>query len=170
LPPPQELLRPGMTASAEIEVERLDRAVVVPLAGVLEATKSDDEDKPDRVFVVDAPPSASPAPASPAPASPAPVSPAPVSPAPASTGATSAAGDAGDAEQPAWVVREVAVRLGPADGDSIAVLDGVKPGQRIVEGPFRALKDLEDGARVRQLVKDDEGPAAKKKDRKKKAP
>jgi hypothetical protein len=50
----------------------------------------------------------------------------------------------------------------------IAVLEGLLPGQRIVEGPFRVLKDLEDGARVRELGEDDAdvpGDGGKKKKR-----
>jgi|GEM_PF-948505 len=140
LPSPRELLRPGMTASAEIEVEHLDAALVVPLAAVLEATKNDDEDKPDRVFVVDE------------------------AAATTSTGATPTLANATTAPAAAsaervLTVREVAVRLGPSEGDGIAVLDaaaaGLVPGVRVVEGPFRELKRLETGARVRELVDDD---------------
>jgi hypothetical protein len=40
---------PLSAAQAEIEVQHLDDVVVVPLAAVLEATKGDDGDKPDRV-------------------------------------------------------------------------------------------------------------------------
>ena len=159
LPSPKELLRPGMTASAEIEVDHLEDAVVVPLAAVLEAIRNDDEDKPDRVFVVDG------APTTPSTAS---------TPAPPTT--PSASAPPSD-EKPVVTVREVAVRLGPSDGDAIAVLDadaaGLKAGVQIVEGPFRELKQLETGARVRELSEDGTTPGADgkpKKKPKKKAP
>jgi hypothetical protein len=158
LPTPRELLRPGMTASAEIEVEHLDKAIVVPLAAVLEATKGDDDEKPDRVFVIDE------------------------SAVDAGTGSPSTSQSAKEADR-IVSVREVAVRLGPSEADAIAVLDavaaGLRPGVRVVEGPFRELKDLEEGARVRELVDDDKDTAGrgdssrkalKKSARKKRAP
>jgi HlyD family secretion protein len=120
LPAPKDVLRPGMTATAEIEVETLNSAVVVPMAAVLEAdrtkskanrNKDSDNGKKekvsDRVFVVEG------------------------------TG-------------PAFTVVETAITLGPSDGDVVAVTAGVKPGMRVVEGPFRALKDMKDGDRVKQ--------------------
>jgi HlyD family secretion protein len=143
LPAPAEVLRPGMTASAEIEVEHLDQALVVPLAAVLEATRGDDGDKPDRVFVVDgaeAGPDAGPG-----------------------AVADTAAAPAGPRKKGVLVVHETPVRLGPADGDGIAVLDGLRAGQRIVEGPFRALKLLEEGSKVSELDDDDGKKGAKKK-------
>jgi HlyD family secretion protein len=99
LPVPRDLLRPGMSAQAEIEVETLAGALTVPVAAVLEG---DGEDKPDRVFVLDG-----------------------------------------------EIAHEAQVKLGPSEDDRIAVLSGVTEGQRIVEGPFRALKALTDGERVK---------------------
>jgi multidrug efflux pump subunit AcrA (membrane-fusion protein) len=176
LPSPRELLRPGMTASAEIEVEHVDDAIVVPLAAVLEATKNDDEDKPDRVFVVDDGPAVAVGPG----ARGGPTD------APPPTGGVPDAGAASEAESATArgdrvvTVREVAVRLGPSEGDAIAVLDaavaGLLPGVRVVEGPFRELKQLTSGARIRELVEDEgkRGPDGKplplKKQRKKKGP
>jgi multidrug efflux pump subunit AcrA (membrane-fusion protein) len=155
LPAPQELLRPGMTASAEIEVEHLERAVVIPLGAVLEATKNDDEEKPDRVFVVDGDAAAVPVPV----AAPSPSAAPPSSSSSSSSSTASSTASAPANTRPVWTVREVAVRLGPADGDAIAVLEGLATGQQVVEGPYRALKDLEDGDRVRALDEED-APAA----------
>lgn len=107
-PAPREgaplVLRPGMTVSAEIEVERLPDAVAIPVAAVLEGD-GQEGGKPDRVLLVDE----------------------------SVTGAT---------------VKETPVKLGPTDQEVVAVLSGLKAGQRIVEGPFRALRSLEDGDAV----------------------
>lgn len=92
-------LRPGMSVSAEIIVQRLPDVVYVPVAAVLEG---DGKNKADRVFVVD-------------------------------EGLTGA------------VARARAVKLGPTDEENVAVLSGLSPGERVVEGPFRALRGLEDG-------------------------
>jgi HlyD family secretion protein len=124
LPAAEALLRPGMSATAEIEVDHLDDVVAIPLAAVLEEKKEDDgATKPDRVFVVD-------------------------------DGVT-------------LVARETPVKLGPAEGDVIAVLSGVAAGQRVVLGPFRALKDLKDGDKVVELKDDkDDKTKGKEKDEK----
>jgi multidrug efflux pump subunit AcrA (membrane-fusion protein) len=54
MPTPQSLLRPGMSASAEIEVERIDNANSIPLTAVLEGDAQEkDETRNDRVFVVE---------------------------------------------------------------------------------------------------------------------
>jgi multidrug efflux pump subunit AcrA (membrane-fusion protein) len=113
---PNQLLRPGMSAQAEIEVQHLDNVVVVPLAAVLEATKGDDGDKPDRVVVV-----------------------------------------APGAVENSFVVHERTVKLGASEGEVVAVLSGIAASERVVEGPYRALKELKDGDLVSELV--DEKPA-----------
>src|SRR5690606_33499488 len=92
-------LRPGMSVSAEIIVERLPDAVYAPVAAVLEG---DGKEKADRVFVVD-------------------------------EGLSGA------------VAREREVTLGPTDNENVAVLSGLEPGERVVEGPFRAIRGLDDG-------------------------
>ncbi len=53
-----------------------------------------------------------------------------------------------------FVVREgfvkfVPVELGIAGEDHFEVIAGLEPGQRIVAGPFRILRELQDGAKVR---------------------
>jgi multidrug efflux pump subunit AcrA (membrane-fusion protein) len=95
LPLPRDILRPGMSAQADVEVEKLEQAVLVPVSAVLEG---DGESKPDRVFVLDG-----------------------------------------------MTARERTVKLGPAEDDRIAILSGVEPGDKVVEGPFRALRALADG-------------------------
>ena len=102
LPPASDILRPGMSAQADIEVQRLEGVIAVPVAAVLEG---DGADKPDRVFVYE--------------------------------------GDATSGR-----VTEVSVKLGPTEGDAIAILSGLADGAVVVEGPFRALKGLADGDRV----------------------
>lgn len=110
LPSPRDILRPGMSAQADIEVQRLEDVVVVPLSAVLEGDGgAGGGDRGDRVFVYD--------------------------------GDVKVGGAGG-------VVHEVSVRLGPAEGNHIAILGGLTEGQHVVEGPFRALKGLEDGHRV----------------------
>jgi len=93
-------LRPGMSVSADIEVGRLERALVVPIAAVLEG-EGQAGGKPDRVFLTDR-------------------------------------GVAGTTA----VEREVS--LGPSDAEVVAVLAGLALGDEIVEGPYRALRELED--------------------------
>ena len=116
-PEPREILRPGMSAQADIEVQHLDDVVAVPVGAVLEG---DGAEKPDRIFIY--------------------------------TG-----------DDRAGSVREARIKLGPTEGDVIAVLSGVNAGDKIVEGPFRALKGLEDGARVtvEQKKPDAKGDSAK---------
>ena len=109
-------MRPGMSAQAEIEVERLEQALVVPLSSVLEASQTDDGEQPDRVVVVDI-----------------------------------AAGTAVEAgRDTVYVVNVRPVKLGPSEGEAIAVLSGLQVGERVVEGPYRVLKTLADGDKVRQ--------------------
>ncbi|HEY4221099.1 MAG TPA: efflux RND transporter periplasmic adaptor subunit [Myxococcota bacterium] len=102
LPDSRDILRPGMSAQADIEVQHIDDALVVPVAAVLEG---DGVDKPDRVFVY-------------------------------------------DGNDSAGTVKETTVKLGPTEGDSVAIASGLSLGEKVVDGPFRALKSLEDKARV----------------------
>jgi multidrug efflux pump subunit AcrA (membrane-fusion protein) len=118
VPTPAELLRPGMSAQAEIEVERVEKALAVPLAAILEATKSDEGEQPDRVVVVE--------------------------------------GDA--TKKGAVLIASIRpVRLGPSEGETIAILSGLSLGERVVEGPYRILKQLTDGDKVTlEPAKDDD--------------
>jgi multidrug efflux pump subunit AcrA (membrane-fusion protein) len=120
LPDARDILRPGMSAQADIEVQKLDDVIAVPVAAVLEG---DGNEKPDRIFVYEGD----------------------ITP-----------GTSGR-------VREVRVKLGPTEGDAIAILSGLDDGAHVVEGPFRALKSLEDGDRVSIEVKKSDDDNGKKK-------
>lgn len=99
------LLRPGMTVSAEIEVERLPEAVAIPIAAVLEG-----DSRPggvsDKVWLI-------------------------------------------EEKEGKTTVRAQALELGPTDQDAVAVLSGIQSGDTVVEGPFRALRELEEGALIK---------------------
>ncbi len=56
-------------------------------------------------------------------------------------------------------VKQVEVKTGISDATHVAILSGVKAGDRVVTGPFRVLKKLHDGDRV-QLTKQDSKTAA----------
>ncbi len=101
---PGEKLLSGMSVDAEIEVARLDDAVVIPLSAVLPA----DKEKKDRVYV-------------------------------ASQGAFGLA----------VALREVT--LGPADGDRVAIEQGLDADDRVVTGPYRALVSLHDGDAIKVM-------------------
>ena len=101
--PTMRALRPGMTVSADIEVERREHAIAVPLASVLEG---DGRTTSDRVFVLN------------------------------------------DLQDGHATVTTRAVTLGSTEEDVIAILSGIAVGEQVVEGPFRALRALDDGDAV----------------------
>ena len=98
------LLRPGMTVSAEIEVERLPNAVAIPIAAVLEGDNRPGGE-PDKVWLI-------------------------------------------EEKDGKSTVLSRAIELGPTDQDAVAVLSGLKTGDTLVEGPFRALRELEEGSLI----------------------
>lgn len=60
-----------------------------------------------------------------------------------------------------FVVREgfakfVPVELGIAGADHFEVVSGLEAGERIVSGPFRVLRELQDGAKVRERAGEDD--------------
>lgn len=101
LPP----LRPGMTITAEIEVEQIEQTVLVPIAAVIEGDGREGG-KPDQVFAI-------------------------------------------VEEGGRLVARPRDVTLGPSDGDIVAVLTGLQAGDLLVEGPYRALRELKNDDPVR---------------------
>lgn len=121
-------LRPGMTAKARIETERLDRTIAVPIQAVmlrpakdLDAAAKKDEAKRDEAKKDEAKP----------------------------------AGKAGDTKECVFVVESGkaqlrAVKSGIGDETSVAILEGVKDGDTVVTGPYRALRDLKSGDAVRE--------------------
>ena len=42
------------------------------------------------------------------------------------------------------------VKTGLAGDSNIEVVSGLKPGQQIITGPFRALRDIKDGSKVKE--------------------
>ena len=127
VPAPADVLRPGMSAQAEIEVERLEKATAIPLAAILESQKSDEGEQPDRVVVVE--------------------------------------GDA-TAKSALLIATVRPVKLGPSEGEAIAILSGLAAGERVVEGPYRVLKLLEDGDKVKLETPRGEDDQDKDKDKK----
>ncbi len=102
-PPSSSSLRPGMSVAAEIEVQTLPDAVLVPMAAVLEAAPGNSGDSDgDRVFIV-------------------------------------------EDDGPQKVARERSIAIGPSERDLVSVLSGLKVGDLLVEGPYRALRELKDG-------------------------
>jgi HlyD family secretion protein len=122
-------LRPGMTAKARVETERLDHAVAVPIQSVMlrpakdleaaAAVKSSDAPKKD-----DAPKSAS-------------------------------GGKSGETKECVFVVDKGKAKLRPVksgigDETLVAIVEGLKDGETVVTGPYRALRDLKTGDAVRE--------------------
>ncbi|HEX5042577.1 MAG TPA: efflux RND transporter periplasmic adaptor subunit [Candidatus Polarisedimenticolaceae bacterium] len=142
---PDERLRPGMTAKARIETERADHAVTVPIQAVVVKPKKEvaemlaaraDKEKAGK-----------------------PAADAAVAAEPASHASAPAPG--GDrkveADQSEVVYKVVdgkavltPVRTGISDESDVVVLEGLKVGDRLVTGPYRALKKLKDGEAVRK--------------------
>lgn len=56
------------------------------------------------------------------------------------------------------------VRTGVSDETHVEILEGLKPGEKVVTGPFRSLRDLEDDVAVKVTTADEEDK--KKKDKK----
>jgi HlyD family secretion protein len=156
---PDERLRPGMTAKARIETQRADGAVTVPIQAVLvkpdkEVTevlaaraKKDDSGKsaPDAAVAAE---------------------PALLSTSPPPGGTTSTAKlEEGKREVVFKVVDGKAVLTpvvtGISDDTEVVILEGLKPGDRLVTGPYRAVKKLKDGEAVKKRAdtkdKEDDG-------------
>ncbi|WP_460677371.1 efflux RND transporter periplasmic adaptor subunit [Hymenobacter coalescens] len=127
--------RPGMTASVDIITDRKNNALAVPLAAV--TTRSDSalvkDDKQEGGIKVGRGRGGN-------------------------AGSADQAQPKGDIEEVVFVVRDgkavlTPVKTGISDFDHIEILSGVKAGEEIVSGPFRAVsKTLKDGALV--VVKD----------------
>lgn len=128
---PDDRLRPGMSARAEIEVDTHPEALVVPIQAVVERRPLGEEEAGGR----------------------------------AAEGAEagSAAGQSADREEVKVVfvavaektakeaarARQRAVTIGLSDATHVEITAGLEPGDRVVTGPYRSLKDLEDGDWVR---------------------
>jgi HlyD family secretion protein len=120
-------LRPGMTAKARVETARLDHAIAIPIQAVMLRPPKDFE----------AAEKSSSSPKKDEPAKPA------------------AAGKTGDNKECVFVVEKGkaqlrAVKSGISDETSVAVLEGLKDGDTVVTGPYRALRDLKNGDAVKE--------------------
>jgi len=142
---PDARLRPGMTAKARIETERADHAVTVPIQSVLVKPRKEvaevlaargKKGKPGK------------------PAADAAVAAEPVAPTPVSAAGGERKIEADQREVVYKVVDGKAVltpvRTGISDESDVSVLEGLKVGDRLVTGPYRALKKLKDGEAVRK--------------------
>jgi HlyD family secretion protein len=121
-------LRPGMTAKARVETARLDHAIAIPIQAVMLRPAKDFE-------------------AAAAKSSAAPKKDDPVK--------SAAAGKTGDNKECVFVVEKGkatlrAVKSGISDETSVAVLEGLKDGDTVVTGPYRALRDLKNGDAVKE--------------------
>lgn len=142
---PDERLRPGMTAKARIETERSDHAVTVPIQSVVVKPKKEvaevlaaraGKGKAGKGAGADAAVAAEPASNAPTPA----------------PGARKIEADQSEVVYKVVDGKAVltAVRTGISDESDVAVLEGLKVGDRLVTGPYRALKKLKDGEAVRK--------------------
>ena len=156
---PDARLRPGMTAKARIETERADHAVTVPIQSVLVKPRKEvaavlaargKKGKGGKPAAADAAVAAEPVSSAPAPA---------------------ASGERKvEADQREVVFKVVdgkavltPVRTGISDESDVVVVEGLKAGDRLVTGPYRAIKKLKDGEAVKKRSdtkdkgKDDKG-------------
>ena len=134
-------LRPGMTAKARIETERADHAIAIPIQAVMLRPPKDFEDrKKDADAKKDEPKPAG----------------------------DTASAKSGDTRECVFVVdggkaRLRAVKSGISDETSVAIVEGLKDGDTVVTGPYRALRDLKNGDAVKEKkaeeVKDSSGGA-----------
>lgn len=60
--------------------------------------------------------------------------------------------------------QERPVRTGVSDETRVEILEGLKPGEKVVTGPFRSLRDLKDDAAVQVTTPDEDNKTRKKKD------
>ena len=143
---PDGRLRPGMTAKARIETERADHAVTVPIQSVLMKPKKEvaevlaargKKGKAEKPTAADAAVAAEPA---------------------SSASAPSPFGERKvDPDQREVVYKVVdgkavltLVRTGISDESDVVVVEGLKAGDHLVTGPYRALKKLKDGEAVKK--------------------
>ncbi|HVS33334.1 MAG TPA: efflux RND transporter periplasmic adaptor subunit [Thermoanaerobaculia bacterium] len=76
-------------------------------------------------------------------------------PAPDDAGKTAAAPAKAQEEEGVYVFNDgkaefAAVKTGLAGDSNIEIVSGLKPGQQIITGPFRALRDIKDGSKVKE--------------------
>jgi HlyD family secretion protein len=130
-------LRPGMTAKARIETQNAPRALTVPIQAVMLRPKQEIEkavkgEKDEGKSKGD-------------------------SKTTQAAAAVAAAGAKGAAEtqEAVFVVENKKVHLRPvksgiSDETSVVILEGIKEGDTVVTGPYRALRDLKEGDQVKE--------------------
>ena len=133
-------LRPGMTAKARIETERADQAVTVPIQAVMLRPAKDLADAAPKKDEKDEKPEAP----------------------PAADEAKTPKPDAkvGETKECVFLVEDGKARLHPvrsgiSDETSVVIAEGIKDGETVVTGPYRALRDLKNGDAVREKKGDD---------------
>lgn len=153
---PDPSLRPGMTAKARIEAERADGAVTVPIAAVqvrpkseIEKVLAEREKKTER-----AAPAPAPAGAASAADAPPEAGKAAVPARKAASGGRSTGLEASDRREIVFKVVDgktvvVPVRTGISDESDVVILEGIEAGDTVVQGPYRAVKQMKEGEAVR---------------------
>jgi HlyD family secretion protein len=136
-------LRPGMTAKARVETERADHAVAIPVQAVMLRPPKDFEEPKKGADA-------------------------------SKTEATAPALKAGaDTKECVFIVENGKARLHPVksgigDETSVSIAEGLKDGDTVVTGPYRALRDLKNGDAVKEKKgetgKGDKGDKAAKSD------
>jgi HlyD family secretion protein len=86
---------------------------------------------------------------------------------PAAGGAKPEAGAKPQEEEGVYVfdggkAKFAAVKTGLAGDSNIEIVSGLKPGQQIITGPFRALRDIKDGSKVKEQKEEKKDDAEKK--------
>jgi HlyD family secretion protein len=138
-------LRPGMTAKARVETERLDHATAIPIQAVMLRPTKDLEvalagdgkkDEAAKAAEKDEKKDA-------------------VTPVPSTEAKNAKSGKTAETKECVFVVESGKAKLravtsGLSDETSVAVLEGLKDGETVVTGPYRALRDLKNGDAVRE--------------------
>jgi HlyD family secretion protein len=138
-------LRPGMTAKARIETERLDHAIAIPIQAVMLRPLKDFELPAKGADAKNGDAKADDAKAKKDEAKPADVK----------AVSETKPDKTGETKECVFVVEGGkatlrAVKSGISDETSVAVLEGLKDGDAVVTGPYRALRDLKNGDAVKE--------------------
>ncbi|HJQ99857.1 MAG TPA: efflux RND transporter periplasmic adaptor subunit [Candidatus Polarisedimenticolaceae bacterium] len=142
-------LRPGMTAKARIETQNAPGALTVPIQAVMlrpraEIEKAASGQKDEEKSKGDSK----------------------TTPSQAAIAAAGAKG-AAETQEAVFVVENKKAHLRPvksgiSDETSVVILEGIKEGDTVVTGPYRALRDLKEGDQVKEkkgdLPKGEDGP------------
>lgn len=137
-------LRPGMTAKARVETARVDRAIAIPIQAVMLRPSKDVDASIAGDAVKDSAKTAGAKPVE----------------------TKDAKSDKpGDTKECVFVVDNGKAKLRPvksgiSDETSVAILEGLKDGEMVVTGPYRALRDLKHGDAIKEKKADD-GKGAK---------